>query len=45
MILYKTNEIADKFALAGDKFMSENNQDLLIMLVEHSQKTNKEYKN
>ena len=37
------NEIVNTFLLAGDIFMPElhlNNQDLLIVLLEHLQKTN-----
>ena len=42
------NEIIKKFLLAGDKFMPEmhlNNQDLLIVLVDHLLKTEEELKN
>ena len=41
------NEIVNKFLLAGDKFMPEMHvrQDLQIVLVDHLQKTKKEYKN
>ena len=45
--MYKTNEIINKFLLAGDKFMPEmhlRNQDLLIMLVDHLQKIKIELK-
>ena len=39
------NEIINKFLLVGDKFMPENNLDLLIVLVVHLQKIKKEFKN
>ena len=39
------NEIINKFLLVGDKFMPENNLDLLIVLVVHLQKLKKEFKN
>ena len=42
------NEIVNKFLLAGDKLMPEmhlNNPDLLIVLVVHLLKINKEFKN
>ena len=42
------NEIVNKFLLEADKFMSEmhlNNPDLLMALVDHLEKTNKEFKN
>ena len=43
------NEIVNKFLLAGDKIMSEmqemkDSQDLHIVLIDHLQKTKKEYK-
>ena len=41
------NEIVNKFLLAGDKLMPEmhlNNPDLLIVLVVHLLKINKEFK-
>ena len=38
------NEIVNKFLLAGDEFMSEMHL-RLIVLVDHLQKTKKEYKN
>ena len=40
------NEIINKFLLAGDKFMPEmhNNQDLVIVPVDHLLKTMKELK-
>ena len=41
------NDIINKFLLAGDKFMPEtilDNQGLPIVLVDHLQKINKEYK-
>ena len=41
------NEIVNKFLLARDKFMPdiyEDNLDLHIVLVNHLQKTKKEYK-
>ena len=44
----KLNKIVNKFLLAGDKFMREmhlNNQDLLIVLVDHLLKTEEELKN
>ena len=40
-IKYKIDETVNRFLLAGDQFMS---QDLRIVLVEHLQKTKKEYK-
>ena len=42
------NEIINKFLLAGDKFMPEmhlRQPGLHIVLVDHLQKTKKEYKN
>ena len=42
------NEIVNKFLLAGDKFMPEmhlRQPDLHTVLVDHLQKTKKEYKN
>ena len=43
------NQIVNKFLLAGDKFMSEmqlkDNLYLLIVLVDHLQKTKKEFRN
>ena len=42
------NEIVNKYFLAGDKFMPEMNlkqQDLLTVLVDHSQKGKKEFRN
>ena len=42
------NEIVNKFLLAGDKFMLEmyfRQPDLHIVLVDHTLKTKKEYKN
>ena len=44
----KTNEIVNKFLLAGDKFMPKRQlkqPDLLIVLVDHLLKTKKEFKN
>ena len=47
----KMNEIVNKFLFAGDKFMPEMHLkftyslDLHIVLVDHLQKTKKEYKN
>ena len=44
----KTNEIVNKFLLAGDKFMPKRHlkqSDLLIVLVDHLLKTKKEFKN
>ena len=54
MTRYKMNEIVNKFLLAGDRFMPEidlrqptllDNQDLRIVLIDHLQKTKKEYRN
>ena len=48
MILYKMNEIINKFLLAGDKFMSEmhlKQPEFTYMLAVHLLKTKKECKN
>ena len=45
---YKMNKIVNRFLLAGDKFMLEmhlKSPDLLIVLLEHLLKINKEYNN
>ena len=47
MILYKMNEIINKFLLAGDKFMSEmhlKQPEFTYMLADHLLKTKKECK-
>ena len=38
------NEIINKFLLTGDKFIPEDNQDLLTVLVDHLQKIKKKLK-
>ena len=48
MILYKMNEIINKFLLAGNKFMSEmhlKQPEFTYMLADHLLKTKKECKN